>query len=42
MIGRLLCLLGFHDWVLMQWIRYLSAYRQRCARPGCPARRIAL
>ena len=41
MIGRLLCLLGFHEWLKVMWLRDRGMYFQRCGRHGCAARRVA-
>jgi len=42
MIGRLLCLIGFHDWVCVRvatWVHW-HCYVQHCDRPGCTAVRL--
>jgi hypothetical protein len=40
MIDRLLCSLGFHEWLRVRWLARYSRHFQRCGRHGCKATRI--
>lgn len=39
MIGRLLCLLGFHRWAYLHWSLWRWCVVERCTRRGCLAER---
>jgi len=40
MIGRLLCLVGFHDWIIWRYRLDLQCYVLHCDRHRCRAMRL--
>ena len=40
MIGRLLCLLGFKDWMISRYRLDLQCYDLHCDRHGCRAMKL--